>query len=95
MNHVKGGSMKSITIHKLDDILVEEIEVKAKETGQSLNATIKELLAKALNVDLDAYNSRKNRQGYRRFLGKWSAAEAAEFEKATADFEKIDTRDWE
>lgn len=87
--------MKSITLHKLDDILVEGIEAKAKEKGQSLNATIKELLAQALNVDPNAYNSQKNRQGYRRFLGKWSAAEAMEFKKATADFKKIDARDWE
>ncbi len=87
--------MKSITVHKLDDVIVEGIEARAKAKGQSLNATIKELLAQALNVDTDSSADRANEKGYRRFLGQWSDAEAAAFEKATADFEKIDNRDWE
>jgi hypothetical protein len=87
--------MKSITVHKLDDVIVEGIEARAKAKGQSLNVTIKELLAQALNVDTDVHSFHVNRRGYRRFLGKWSEADVVEFEKATADFEKIDNRDWE
>lgn len=86
--------MKSITIHKLDEILVEGIEAKAEESGESLNATVKKLLARALNIDDTASVKKKRQKGYSQFLGKWTDEEAAAFAKVTADFAEVDERDW-
>ncbi len=89
-----GGFMKSITIHKLDEILVVGIETKAKENGESLNMTIKKLLARALHIDETVTDNKKQQKGYKQFLGKWTDEEAVAFEEATADFAEVDERDW-
>jgi hypothetical protein len=82
--------MKSMTIHQMDDLLAEHIEQRAQENGESLNSTIKGLLAKALGL-----SAREGEpQGYRRFLGTWSEEEAGEFDSAVADFGRIDPGDW-
>jgi len=85
--------MKSMTVHKIDDLLLEAIKERAEAKGESLNATIKELLAKALGLE-DSKHSTTSATGYRRFLGLWTAEEAAAFESATTDFEHIDANDW-
>ena len=88
-----GGTIKSITIHKLDKLLTEGIEAIAEENGESLNLTIKKLLARALNIDDAPQFQKENRKGYRQFSGKWTDEEAALFAEATAEFSEIDERD--
>lgn len=85
--------MKSMTVHKMDDLLLQAIKERAESTGKSLNATIKELLALAVGLESNKENAGRT-SGYRRFLGLWTAEEAAAFESATADFECIDASDW-
>ncbi len=85
--------MKSMTIHKMDNLLLEAIKERAEATGASLNTTMKELLAKAVGLE-DNKGKETRATGYRRFLGLWTAEEAAAFESATADFEHIDASDW-
>jgi hypothetical protein len=85
--------MKSMTIHKIDDHVLELIKTLADEKGESINSAIKELLAKAVGVHgSGAADARES--GYRRFLKRWTDDEAAAFERATADFGKIDESDW-
>lgn len=85
--------MKSMTIHKIDDHVFELIKSLADEKGESINTAIKELLAKAVGVQGDgAADARES--GYRRFLNRWTHEEAADFERATADFGRIDESDW-
>ncbi len=84
--------MKSITIHKLDDLLAEKIEAMAKENGESLNATIKQLLCRSLHIDPG--HSTASKHGYRQFLGRWDESEANEFDEAVKDFNAIDEADW-
>jgi hypothetical protein len=84
--------MKSITIHKLDDLLAEKIEALAKENGASLNTTIKLLLRRSLQIETGPDASSKS--GYRQFLGKWNESEANEFDAAVEDFSTIDETDW-
>lgn len=86
--------MKSMTIHKIDDLLLEAIKERAEAKGESLNATIKDLLARAVGLEGNQENPARS-SGYRRFLGRWTADEAAAFERATADFERIDASDWD
>ncbi len=56
--------MKSITIHKLDDLLAEKIEAMAKENGESLNATIKQLLCRSLQIEPG--HSSSSKKGYKK-----------------------------
>ena len=85
--------MKSMTIHKIDDHVLELIKTLADEKGESINSAIKELLTKAVGVQgYGAVDARES--GYRRFLNRWTLEEAAAFEQATADFDKIDESDW-
>jgi plasmid stability protein len=86
-------TVRSMTVHKMDDLLLEAIKERAEAKGESLNATIKELLAKAVGLEDNKENSSRT-TGYRRFLGLWTAEEAAAFESATADFAHIDSSDW-
>lgn len=83
--------MPSITIHDLDDSLATLIRAKARSEGASLNQTIKRLLESALGVRPPTPTNRKH---FERFCGMWSKAQAAEFAKATKDFERVDPRDW-
>jgi hypothetical protein len=87
------AGMKSITIHKLDDALAEGIEARAREKGESLNVTIKKLLAQALNISSGENQSGK--KGYHRFLGTWNEEEAARFDLTVKEFENIDPGDWQ
>ncbi len=87
--------MKSMTIHKMDDQLVAAIQSLADEKGESLNAAIKDLLAKAVGFgSVSEIGSNQARAGYRRFLGRWSDDEAHAFSSAIADFGQIDESDW-
>ena len=78
--------MKSMTIHKMDDRVLERMKTLAEEKGESINAAIKELLAKAVGLQSDGGTEAK--RGYRRFLNRWPDDEAAAFERATEDFRK-------
>lgn len=84
--------MKSITIHNLDDPLERLLEQRAKKEGQSLNKTIKALLAEALGIR--EKKKPDNRDEFVDLFGSWSQAEAKLFMKAVEDFEKIDGEDW-
>lgn len=88
-----GVRMKSMTVHKMDDLLVEAIRKRAESSGDSINAMIKKLLATAVGIE-DSQSTDRKPSGYRRFLGRWSQSDAIDFERQTAEFERIDTEDW-
>jgi hypothetical protein len=55
--------------------------------------TIKILLRQALG--LEEQHNGDRRADFAEFCGGWSKAEAAEFERNTKDFRKVDPRDWQ
>lgn len=83
--------MKSITIHGLDDPLDKLIRQKARDSGLSLNKTIKKLLRDSLGI---SDRKRDNKQLFKDLVGVWSKKDLKEFEQNTKDFEKIDAEDW-
>lgn len=87
MNH-----KKSITIHNLDETLSQLIEQRAKEEGNSLNKTIKDLLRQSLGVRRPGAEAKK--RVFDDVFGTWSEEEAREFEEKTKVFERIDPEDW-
>lgn len=82
-------SMKSITIHQLDNTLASLIQQEANRTETSLNKTIKRLLEKALGISQE-----KKKSDFSEFCGVWTDEEYKEIEKNLEDFERIDPEDW-
>lgn len=85
--------MKSITIHKLDDSLEVLLLERAKKEGQSLNRTIKKLLAEALT--LPPRENAKREEDFLDMSGVWTAEDVQEFSERNKGFEKIDHSDWQ
>lgn len=83
--------MKSITIHKIDDDLEEQLSKLATEEGVSLNHLIKRLLRERFGLDDHKVDHRSD---FEEFCGQWSDEDAAEFEAATSDFSQIDSEVW-
>lgn len=85
--------MKSITIHKLDPDLAEQLEKRAKREGSSVNQTVKRLLRAALG--LRKPDPVDHRDDFMDLFGSWTAEEAAAFEARVAETRAIDANDWE
>ena len=85
--------MKSITIHGIDEQLVNLIQSKAESEGLSINKTVKKLLEVSLGVK--PQTERKNLGEFKEFCGLWTQADLDEFEEKTADLRKIDKKDWQ
>lgn len=84
--------MKSFTIHKLDDEASELLEQRARREGTSVNKLAKRLLRKALG--LEEQQMVDYRSDFLDLFGTWSKEEAAEFDRAVAEFEVVDEADW-
>ncbi len=84
--------MKSITLHNIDDPLVELIKSKAKSEGLSINKTIKKILEESLGVRPKPGGVFRN--DFEGFCGIWSDSELAEFDERTGDFKKVNPEDW-
>jgi hypothetical protein len=85
--------MKSITLHNLDDDLVDLTERESNDTGLSLNKTIKNLLHKALGTN--PKEKKQKEEEFSDLLGIWDDKKFDEFNKNTKDFDEINTKDWE
>jgi len=84
--------MKSITLHNLDDDLVELIERESKNSGLSLNKTIKTLLHKALGTNPKPKKMRE--EEFSDLLGVWDQEQLDEFSKSTKEFGEVNPEDW-
>ena len=85
--------MKSITIHNLDDTLEERIKERARKHGPSLNKTIQMLLKESLG--LNKKPQRDHKSDFLDLFGTWTEKDAAEFNRHTSSFSRIDKQDWE
>ena len=81
--------MKRLTIRQIPANLSRALRSEARRTGQSLSQTVKNLLARAVGLPPS-----RSKNVFRRFAGTWTDEDVAEFERATADFERIDPSDW-
>lgn len=84
--------MKSITIHGMEPDLASRLEQTARESGLSLNKTIKNLLAAALG--LPASRQADRRRHFEDLCGAWSKSDAKAFRQSLADFDRVDDEDW-
>ncbi|NBC30845.1 MAG: hypothetical protein GVY29_12745 [Spirochaetes bacterium] len=84
--------MANLTLRGLDDELRKRLERAAQERKQSLNATVIALLRES--VGLTAPPIHKSYDDLDHLAGTWSAAEAAEFDRAVEDFGQVDPELW-
>lgn len=84
--------MRSITIHSIDDFLYSKIKDRAMEEHNSMNKTVKIILAGAMGQTKNAAADRKKE--FMDIFGKWSKKDLADFEKNIQDMRKIDMEDW-
>lgn len=85
--------MKSITIHDVDDPVFKLLKAKAHDDGVSLNKTIKKLLDQVLGIKSE--QDGPHRKEFEELCGKWSNEEKTRFDKAVADFGKIEPAEWQ
>ncbi len=84
--------MKSITVHKLDDALARELELKARREGVSINRLVKGLLRASLGLEKPAAIDR--RADFEDLFGGWSEEEEHRFKRRLADLERIAPDEW-
>lgn len=75
----------------MDHSVARLIRARARAEGTSVNRLVKRLLEESLGV---RPAPSKNRAAFGKLCGAWTKAQAAEFERAVADFDKVDPSDW-
>jgi len=85
--------MKSITIHKVEDPIVELIRQRADADGISVNPVVKKLLEEMLGVKPS--ESSRHAADFREFLGRWSDQEFDTFKRTAQDLRKVNGGDWQ
>lgn len=81
---------KSFTLHDVEPDLYSALLVAAQEHGTSLNRIAKTMLRKASGITM----TKKKRDISWLQSNKWSASQAAAFDKAIANTEAIVSGDW-
>jgi predicted transcriptional regulator len=84
--------MANLTLRGLDEELRKRLERAAEERKQSLNATAISLLRESLGLTTPPIH--KSYDDLDHLAGTWSAEEAAEFDRAMEDFERVDSELW-
>jgi len=88
-NEVK---VKSITIHGIDDITSNQLQIAAEKLGLSLNKTIKKIIQEALGIKPAEISSRK--KDFEEFCGLWNNDDLKEFNEAVEPLRQVNSEDW-
>jgi hypothetical protein len=84
-------AMRNYTLRGIDPALDHEIRELARRRSTSINATILDLLRKALGLG----GKRPPYSDLDRLAGGWTEEDLKEFRKSTAPFEQIERELWE
>ena len=84
--------MATMTLRGIDERIAAVLKEKARKEGTSVNALMLRLLKESLGIE-------KKKRGavyddLDHLAGTWSKKDAAEFERATSVFEKVDEEMW-
>ncbi len=84
--------MTTMTLRGIDDTIAKSLKEMARRENTSVNAVMLRIIKESLGLD------KKRRQtvydDLDHLAGTWNVQDAAEFESATAVFEKIDAEIW-
>lgn len=83
--------MKQLTLRQIPEEVENELRQVASRNSTSLNHTAIAALQKGLGLAPPA----RRRRDLSRFVGKWTAAEADEFDKNVRAFGQIDAELWQ
>jgi len=83
--------VKTMTLRNVPDEVVGHIDAVAKETHQSINATVVQALRRYFGVETSHPRRKRDLSA---FAGSWKKLDFDEFENATDDFNKIDEELW-
>jgi plasmid stability protein len=84
--------MTTMTLRGIDEKTAEALKERATREGTSVNAVTLRILRESLGLDKRKRNVIYNDLDH--LAGTWSREEAAEFERNTAFFEKVDEEIW-
>ena len=84
--------MKTITIHGIDDITMEQLQKISDEAGLSINKTVKKLLHEVLGIKPGELSSKIG--DFEEFSGIWNSKDLSEFNSATDSLNQVDPGDW-
>jgi hypothetical protein len=87
------ATMKSLTLHALDDQLAERIKQKSNQLSISMNELAKRILAEGLGIKVPA--TPPHRADFATFCGTWSQADTRDFAQRTADMGQVQPEDWQ
>jgi hypothetical protein len=83
-----------LTITQLDSNATEWIEREAQRTGLSVEAVVRQLIYRGLEVERHKIRQQRHHD-LDALAGTWSAEEADEFGRAVADLNQIDPTLWQ
>ncbi len=84
--------MATMTLRGIDEKTAEALKDKAQKEGTSVNAVTLRLIRESLGLDKKKRNVVYSDLDH--LAGTWSREEAADFERITAVFEKVDEEIW-
>ncbi len=87
-------SMTQLTIRGFDDELERRLRHLAKEQDMSLNRAALALMRRGAGLDAPGRQADVVGTSLDHLMGIWSEEEAAEFQQATRDFDRIDEDLW-
>ena len=86
--------MQQLTIRALEDDLEVVLRRTAKEHHTSLNKAALMLMRRGAGLEPEHADPQRVGDNLDRYLGSWTAEEAAAFDAATADLRNIDPEFW-
>lgn len=86
--------MNQLTLRGFDKELEQRIQQLAKQEHISLNKAALRLMRRGSGLDRETPDSHEIGDQLDEFIGSWSPAEAADFDKAIAVFEQVDAEQW-
>jgi hypothetical protein len=81
-----------MTLRGIDDTISGALKEKARREDTSVNSVMLRILKEGLGLEKKKRNVVYDDLDH--LAGTWSAEDAAEFERATAVFEKVDDEMW-
>ena len=82
--------MKSLTLHKIDDVVYQRLVEISRDRNLSLNSTAKSALGNGLGLNL-----KKKKRDFSMLFGMWTEEEGKQFDKyLEEETEQIDLEDW-
>lgn len=84
--------MTTMTLRGIDETVAGALKEKARREDTSVNAVMLRILKESLGIEKKKRGATYDDLDH--LAGTWSAEDAAEFENATAVFEKVDEDLW-